>query len=66
MLRLRIWEKERNMKDIQTLYNEKLTDAAELASRVESGWLIGMDNAISQPRVFIIRILSRTIQGRHR
>ena len=51
------------MKDIQTLYNEKLTDAAELASRVESGWLIGMDNAISQPRDFIDAVCDRAKRG---
>ena len=51
------------MKDIQTLYNEKLTDAAELASRVESGWLIGMDNAISQPRDFINAVCDRAKNG---
>ena len=51
------------MKDIQTLYKEKLTDAAELASRVESGWLIGMDNAISQPRDFINAVCDRAKNG---
>ncbi len=51
------------MKDIHALYNEKLTSAAELASRVESGWLIGMDNAISQPKDFINAVSDRAKKG---
>ena len=33
--------------DYRALYQEKLTDAASLSARVENGWSIGMDAAIS-------------------
>ena len=39
--------------DYRALYQEKLTDAASLAARVENGWSIGMDAAISQAPGFI-------------
>ena len=36
------------MENFKQLYSEKLVSAEKLAERLESGWVIGMDNAASQ------------------
>ena len=36
------------MENYKQLYSEKLVSAEKLAERLESGWVIGMDNAASQ------------------
>ena len=45
--------------DFTAMYQDKLTDAASLASRVENGWLIGMDAAISQAPGFVDALTAR-------
>ena len=49
--------------DYRALYQEKLTDAASLAARVENGWSIGMDAAISQAPGFIEALAERARRG---
>lgn len=41
------------MTDYKQMYNAKLSTEAELAARVESGWLIGTDAAAAVPQTFI-------------
>ena len=47
------------MKDWNTLYQEKLTAASELAARVENGWCIGTDAATSAPAGFLAALAER-------
>ena len=47
------------MNNFSALYQEKLTNAQELASRVENGWLIGMDAALAQAPGFIEAVAQR-------
>ena len=47
------------MSDYKELYNAKLSTAEELAARVESGWLIGMDAGAAQTPTIISAIAAR-------
>ena len=47
------------MTDFQSLYREKLTTAEELAGRVRSGWLLGMDAALAQTPALMTAIVRR-------
>lgn len=47
------------MTDYKKLYSEKLTTAEELAGRVESGWLIGMDASAAQTPAIMSALAER-------
>ena len=47
------------MSDYQDLYRQKLTDAASIAARVESGWVIGMDAATAHTPKIISALAER-------
>ena len=51
------------MTDYTPLYREKLTTAEELAGRVESGWLLGMDAAAAQTPGIMSAIAKRAEAG---
>ncbi len=51
------------MADYKKIYESKLTTAAEAALRVESGWMIGSDAAISAPPALISAIAERARRG---
>lgn len=51
------------MTDFRTLYEAKRTTAEELAARVESGWLLGMDAGAAQTPTLISAIAKRARQG---
>ena len=48
--------------DFNALYREKLTTAQEAASRVENGWLLGMDAALSQTPSLMSALAERAKQ----
>ena len=45
------------------LYQQKLTDAAAMAARVENGWSIGMDAALAQAPGFAEALSARAAKG---
>ena len=47
------------MSEYQDLYRQKLTDAASIAARVESGWVIGMDAATAHTPKIISALAER-------
>ena len=47
------------MTNYSELYHSKLTTAAELASRVESGWTLGMDAALAQTPAIMSALAER-------
>ena len=47
------------MKNYSELYHSKLTTADELASRVESGWTLGMDAALAQTPAIMSALAER-------
>lgn len=49
--------------DYTALYQEKMTDALELAARVENGWTIGQDAAIAQAPGFAGALSERAARG---
>lgn len=51
------------MTDFANLYNEKLMSAAELASKIESGWCIGMDAGPSQTPAIMDALCERAREG---
>ena len=51
------------MRDFSSEYQSKKTTAAELASRVQSGWLIGMDSAASHTPFIMAEIAKRARNG---
>ena len=51
------------MNDYSEQYRQKLTDAASLAARVESGWVIGMDATTAQTPAIIDAISQRARAG---
>ena len=51
------------MNDYPEQYRQKLTDAASLAARVESGWVIGMDAATAHTPAIISAIAARAAGG---
>ena len=51
------------MNDYSEQYRQKLTDAASLAARVESGWVIGMDAATAHTPAIMSALAARAAQG---
>ena len=51
------------MSDYQQLYEQKRLSADEIAARVESGWLIGMDAAIAQTPSIMDAVCRRAEKG---
>ena len=51
------------MPDFKKMYESKLTTAEEAASRVQSGWLIGTDAAVSVPPALVSAIAARAARG---
>ena len=51
------------MRDFSSEYQSKKTTAAELAARVQSGWLIGMDAAASHTPFIMAEIEKRARAG---
>ena len=49
--------------DYTALYRQKLTTAEELAARVESGWLIGMDAGAAQTPTILSALAARAREG---
>ena len=49
--------------DYRALYQEKKTDARELAARVENGWLLGMDAGASQTPTILSALAERARAG---
>jgi acyl-CoA hydrolase len=49
--------------DYRALYQEKLTDAASLAARVENNWLIGMDAGAAQTPTILGAVCERARAG---
>ena len=47
------------MQDYSVQYREKLTSAQSLAARVENGWRIGTDAAVSAPAGFLAALADR-------
>ena len=51
------------MTDYSKLYQEKLTTATEVAARVQSGWMLGMDAAAAHPTALITALAERAKAG---
>ncbi len=51
------------MNDYSEQYRQKLTDAASLAARVESGWVIGMDATTAQTPAIMEALAARAYAG---
>ena len=51
------------MNDYSEQYRQKLTDAASLAARVESGWVIGMDAATAHTPAIMSALAARAAEG---
>lgn len=51
------------MSNYKEIYNNKLTTVEELAGRVESGWIIGMDAAVAVPPALVAAIAARAKRG---
>ena len=49
--------------DYRALYQEKLTDAASIAARVENGWLLGMDAGAAQTPTILSALAGRARAG---
>ncbi|MBR1455867.1 MAG: 4-hydroxybutyrate--acetyl-CoA CoA transferase [Oscillospiraceae bacterium] len=47
------------MTDFQSIYREKLSSAAQLAARVENGWVIGTDSGAAVPTAFMAALTER-------
>lgn len=51
------------MTDFRLLYEQKKTDAASVAAKVENGWVIGMDSATSHTPAIVSALADRARRG---